>query len=81
MNIDSIKKYMNILFGSVVLVYLAMVVILVLGCFFPGNLSIGAFTIPWPVASTVGLAILHMVIILFVIVKYNREKKSTLQND
>lgn len=80
MKMDLIEKYMNILLGSIISFYSTIIVVIVLGCFFPGNIIIGAFTIPWSVVSIVVLVILHMVLILLVLYKYNREKKNTEQN-
>ena len=81
MKIDLIEKCMYFLLGSIITFYSTIIVVIVLGCFFPGDLAIGAFTIPWSLGLTFGLVILHTAIISFLILKYNREKKSTLQND
>ena len=80
MKIDLIEKYMNFLLGSIISFYSTIIVVIVLGCFFPGDLAIGAFTIPWPFGLTFGLVILHTAIISFLIFKSNREKKNTEQN-
>ena len=80
MKIDLTEKYMNYLLGSIISFYSTIIVVIVLGCFFPGNIIIGAFTIPWSIGLTFGLVILHTAIISFLILKYNREKKNTEQN-
>ena len=77
---DLIEKYMNLLLGSIISFYLTIIVIIVLGYFFPGDIAIGAFTIPWSLGLTLGLVILHTAIISFLILKYNRKKKNTEQN-
>lgn len=76
---DLIEKYMNILLGSIISFYSTIIVVIVLGCFFPGDIAIGAFTIPWSIGLTFGLVILYTVITSFLIVKFNREKKNTEQ--
>ncbi len=80
MKMNLIEKYMNILLGSIISFYSTIIVVIVLGCFFPGDIAIGAFTIPWSIGLTFGLVILYTVITSFLIVKYNREKKNTEQN-
>ena len=79
MKIDLIEKYMNFLLGSIISFYSTIIVIIVLGYFFPGDIAIGAFTISWSIGSIFGLVILHTAIISFLILKYNREKKNTEQ--
>lgn len=80
MKIELIEKCMNFLLGSIISFYSTIIVVIVLGYFFPGDLAIGAFTIPWSIGLIFGLVILHTVIISFLIIKYNREKKNTEQN-
>ena len=79
MKMDLIEKYMNILLGSIISFYSTIIVVIVLGCFFPGDIAIGEFTIPWSIGLTFGLVILYTVITSFLIVKFNREKKNTEQ--
>jgi len=74
MKIDLIEKYMNFLLGSIISFYSTIIIVIVLGCFFPGDIAIGAFTIPWSIALTFGLIILHTAIISFMFFKIRSRK-------
>ena len=67
-------KRFNFLFVYLVLSYLSIIVVMLLGYFFPGNVTTNAF--PWAVYVCFGLSFVYIItIIVFALVCLRNDKK------